>query len=89
MKEIITPWGEIRPSVLIFPVYYLLLIYGVFYFLPFDYNTIRMYIPWPHYHNPIQISCDQGEKKNSNPSVLKLKIQKIKPINIHCHLYPF
>ena len=37
MKEIITPWGEIRPSVLIFPVYYLLLIYGVFYFLPFDF----------------------------------------------------
>ena len=37
MKEIITPWGEIKPSVLIFPVYYLLIIYGIFYFLPFDF----------------------------------------------------
>ena len=37
MKEIITPWGEIKPSVLIFPVYYLLLIYGIIYFLPFDF----------------------------------------------------
>ena len=36
MKEINTPWGEIKPSVIIFPIYYLLLIYAVFYFLPFN-----------------------------------------------------
>ncbi len=36
MKEITTPWGEIKPSVLIFPVYYLLIIYGIVWFLPFN-----------------------------------------------------
>ncbi len=36
MKEISTPWGEIKPSVIIFPVYYLLIIYGIIYFLPFN-----------------------------------------------------
>ena len=36
MRQIVTPWGEIRPSVLIFPVYYLLIIYGLIYFLPFN-----------------------------------------------------
>ena len=36
MKEISTPWGVIKPSVLIFPVYYLLITYGVIYFLPFN-----------------------------------------------------
>ena len=37
MKKIITPWGEINPSVIIFPIYYLLIIYGIIYFLPFNF----------------------------------------------------
>ena len=35
MKTINTPWGEINPSVHIFPVQYLSILYGVIYFLPF------------------------------------------------------
>lgn len=51
MKEIITPWGDIRPSVLIFPVYYLLIMYGIVFFLPFDFfksNFLRddSFIEW-------------------------------------------
>ena len=37
MKEINTPWGEIRPSVLIFPVYYILIMYGIIFFFPFGF----------------------------------------------------
>ncbi len=36
MKTINTPWGEIKPTVSVFPVKYLLILYGVIYFLPFD-----------------------------------------------------
>ena len=36
MKTINTPWGAINPSVYVFPVKYLLILYGVIYFLPFD-----------------------------------------------------
>ena len=36
MKTINTPWGAINPSVYVFPVQYLLILYGVIYFLPFD-----------------------------------------------------
>lgn len=31
-----TPWGELRPSVDLLPVLYLLMLYGVVFFLPFD-----------------------------------------------------
>ena len=36
MQKITTPWGDINPSVSIFPVKYLLILYGIIYFLPFD-----------------------------------------------------
>ena len=36
MQTIKTPWGEINPSVSIFPLKYLLILYGIIYFLPFD-----------------------------------------------------
>ena len=36
MKTINTPWGEIKPKVSVLPVKYLLILYGVIYFLPFD-----------------------------------------------------
>tara|TARA_B100000614_G_scaffold240535_1_gene240982 strand:- start:54 stop:707 length:654 start_codon:yes stop_codon:yes gene_type:complete len=36
MQKIKTPWGDINPSVSIFPVQYLLILYGIIYFLPFD-----------------------------------------------------
>ena len=40
MQKIKTPWGDIDPSVSIFPVKYLLLLYGIIYFLPFNiFNT--------------------------------------------------
>ena len=35
MKLIKTPWGEISPAVNLFPIYYLLFIYGVVYILPY------------------------------------------------------
>ena len=37
MKKIITPWGEIRPTVLMFPVYYILIMYGIIFFFPFGF----------------------------------------------------
>ena len=36
MQTIKTPWGEINPSVSVFPIKYLLILYGIIYFLPFD-----------------------------------------------------
>ena len=40
MQKIKTPWGDIDPSVSIFPVKYLLVLYGIIYFLPFNiFNT--------------------------------------------------
>ncbi|MFO7630106.1 MAG: pectate lyase [Prochlorococcaceae cyanobacterium] len=35
-RLISTPWGELRPSVDLLPVLYLLVLYGVVFFLPFD-----------------------------------------------------
>ena len=35
MKEIRTPWGTLSPEVEIFPIYYLIFIYGIIYILPF------------------------------------------------------
>ena len=44
MKQIITPWGEIRPSVLVFPIYYLLIMYGILYMLPVNlFNSLFVY----------------------------------------------
>ena len=35
MREIKTPWGSITPKVDLFPIYYLIFIYGFIYILPF------------------------------------------------------
>ena len=35
MRVIKTPWGSISPKVNLFPIYYLILIYGLIYILPF------------------------------------------------------
>ena len=35
MKEIKTPWGSISSEVYLFPIYYLILVYGIIYVLPF------------------------------------------------------
>ena len=35
LKEIKTPWGNLIPEVSLFPIYYLLFIYGFIYILPF------------------------------------------------------
>jgi len=40
MSEIKTPWGSISPKVNLFPIYYLLFIYGFLYILPFGKNLI-------------------------------------------------
>ena len=40
MPEIRTPWGSIYPKVSLLPIYYLILIYGFIYFLPFGKNLI-------------------------------------------------
>ena len=39
-KKIKTPWGEIMPEVSLFPIYYLLFIYGFIYILPFGRDII-------------------------------------------------
>ena len=39
-KEIKTPWGKIIPEVDLFPILYLLIIYGLFYILPYGKNII-------------------------------------------------
>ena len=39
-KEIETPWGKITPEVSLFPLYYLLFIYGFVYILPFGKDFI-------------------------------------------------
>ena len=41
-KEIKTPWGEIIPQVSLFPIIYLLFIYGLVYVLPYGRNLIGM-----------------------------------------------
>jgi len=40
MTEIKTPWGSISPKVSLFPIYYLIFIYGFVYILPFGKNLI-------------------------------------------------
>ena len=39
-KEIKTPWGKIAPEVSLFPIYYLVFIYGFVYILPFGRDFI-------------------------------------------------
>ena len=39
-KEIETPWGKIAPEVSLFPIYYLIFIYGFIYILPFGKDFI-------------------------------------------------
>ena len=40
MPEIRTPWGSISSKVSLFPIYYLIFIYGFIYILPFGKNLI-------------------------------------------------
>ena len=40
MSKIKTPWGSISSNVSLFPIYYLLFIYGFVYILPFGKNLI-------------------------------------------------
>ena len=40
MSEIKTPWGSISSKVSLFPIYYLIFIYGFVYILPFGENLI-------------------------------------------------
>ncbi len=42
MREIKTPWGSISPSVNLFPLYYLIFIYGFIYILPFGESFIGL-----------------------------------------------
>ena len=42
MKLIKTPWGEISPEVNLFPIYYILFIYGFVYILPYGENIVGL-----------------------------------------------
>ena len=42
MKVIKTPWGEISPEVNLFPIYYILFIYGFVYIFPYGKNIIGL-----------------------------------------------
>ena len=42
MSEIRTPWGSISTQVSLFPIYYLIFIYGFVYILPFGKDLIGM-----------------------------------------------
>ena len=42
MKTIKTPWGNISPEVSLFPIYYIIFIYGFIYILPFGKNIIGL-----------------------------------------------
>ena len=42
MKSIKTPWGNISPEVNLFPIYFLLFIYGLVYILPYGENIIGL-----------------------------------------------
>ena len=42
MKLIKTPWGEISPEVSLFPIYYILFIYGFVYIFPYGENIIGL-----------------------------------------------
>ena len=41
-REIKTPWGKIIPEVSLFPIYYLIFIYGFIYILPYGKNLIGL-----------------------------------------------
>ena len=40
MKELKTPWGSIFPEVSLYPIYYLIFVYGFIYILPFGENVV-------------------------------------------------
>ena len=42
MKTIKTPWGKLSPEVNLFPIYYLIFIYGFVYILPFGENIVGL-----------------------------------------------
>ena len=42
MSDIRTPWGSISSKVSLFPIYYLIFIYGLIYILPFGKDLIGM-----------------------------------------------
>ena len=42
MKSIKTPWGDISPEVNLFPIYYLIFIYGFVYILPYGENIVGL-----------------------------------------------
>ena len=42
MKLIKTPWGSFSPEVNLFPIYYIIFIYGFIYILPFGENIVGM-----------------------------------------------
>ena len=42
MKVLKTPWGEISPEVNLFPIYYILFIYGFVYILPYGENIVGL-----------------------------------------------
>lgn len=42
MKTTKTPWGEIIPEVSLFPIYYIIFIYGFIYILPFGKNIVGL-----------------------------------------------
>jgi len=42
VKVIKTPWGEISPEVNLFPIYYILFIYGFVYILPYGENIVGL-----------------------------------------------
>ena len=42
MKTIKTPWGKLLPEVNLFPIYYLIFIYGFIYILPFGKNIFGL-----------------------------------------------
>ena len=41
-KEIKTPWGVVIPQVSLFPIFYLMFIYGLVYVLPYGRDLIGM-----------------------------------------------
>jgi len=47
MNVIRTPWGSISTDVRLFPIYYLIFIYGFIYILPFGENIVGL--PWFYY----------------------------------------
>ena len=42
LKTIKTPWGNISPEVSLFPIYYIIFIYGFIYILPFGKNIVGL-----------------------------------------------